>query len=133
MSGPARLRNGLAVILPPLVLGVGFIALWQAWVEIKDVKPFIIPKPTALMEARREDPDLVLKASIVTGVNALGGLVLGSVLGFLAAVLTNRFRLVGDLVNPLAVTVAAVPAVVIVGVLNNMYALDSQIGRRIMV
>ena len=30
-------------------------------------------------------------------------------------------------------TVAAVPAVVIVGVLNNMYALDSQIGRRIMV
>ena len=28
---------------------------------------------------------------------------------------------------------AAIPAVVIVGVLNNMYALDSQIGRRIMV
>ncbi len=40
---------------------------------------------------------------------------------------------VADLVNPLAVTVAAIPAVVIVGVLNNMYALDSQIGRRFMV
>jgi NitT/TauT family transport system permease protein len=133
MSSQARLRSSLAVILPPIVLGVGFIALWQAWVEVKDVKPFIIPKPTAIIQALRDDPDLVLKASVVTGLNALVGLVLGSMLGFVAAVLTNRFRLVADLVNPLAVTVAAVPAVVIVGVLNNMYALDSQIGRRIMV
>ena len=33
----------------------------------------------------------------------------------------------------MAVTIAAIPAVVIVGVLNRMYPLDSQIGRRIMV
>ena len=49
------------------------------------------------------------------------------------AALANRFRVVDELINPLAVTVAAIPAVVIVGVFNNMYALDSQIGRRIMV
>ena len=60
-------------------------------------------------------------------------MIVGAILGFVGSVLTNRFRVVADLVNPLAVTVAAVPAVVIVGVLNNMYALDSQIGRRIMV
>src|SRR4029079_15986536 len=30
----ARVRSSLAVILPPIVLGVVFIALWQAWVEI---------------------------------------------------------------------------------------------------
>ena len=47
--------------------------------------------------------------------------------------LTNRFGAVSELLNPLAVTVAAIPAVVIVGVLNNMYSLDSQIPRRIMV
>src|SRR4029078_6230210 len=89
MSGPARVRHSLAVILPPIVLGVGFIALWQAWVEIKDVKTFIISQPTAIFEALREDPDLVVKASIVTGVNALVGLVLGSLIGFVAALLTD--------------------------------------------
>jgi NitT/TauT family transport system permease protein len=133
MSLGARLRRGLALVLPPVVLGLLIVGLWQAWVEIKHVQPFIIPKPTAIIDALREDPDLVVKASIVTGVNALVGLVLGSLLGFVVAVVTNRFRLASELVNPLAVTVAAVPAVVIVGVLNNMYALDSQIGRRIMV
>jgi NitT/TauT family transport system permease protein len=133
MSTAARTRGSLAIVLPPVVFGVLFLALWQAWVEIYDVKPFVIPTPTAIMQSLIEDPGLVTKACVVTGVNALVGLMGGAILGFIGAVVTNRFRLVADLVNPLAVSVAAVPAVVIVGILNNMYALDSQIGRRIMV
>jgi NitT/TauT family transport system permease protein len=133
MRTPTRTRNSLAIVLPPVVFGLVVLALWQTWVEVYDVQPYVIPKPTAILNALFEDPNLVTKACIVTGVNALVGLVLGGLLGFGAAVMTNRFRVVADLVNPLAITVAAVPAVVIVGVLNNMYALDSQIGRRIMV
>jgi NitT/TauT family transport system permease protein len=124
-----RMRDALA----PVVFGVLFVAAWQAWVEIKDVQPFVIPKPTAIIDALFSDANLVAKACAVTGLNAFVGLVCGTLLGFVAAVLTNRFGAVSELLNPLAVTVAAIPAVVIVGVLNNMYALDSQIPRRIMV
>jgi NitT/TauT family transport system permease protein len=123
----------LAAALPPLVLGVLFLGAWQVWVVISDVQPFVIPRPTDIWRAFVDDFDLVWKASVVTGMNALVGLVLGSIVGFVVAVLTNRFAFVSDLVNPLAITVAAIPAVVIVGVLNNMYSLDSQIPRRIMV
>jgi NitT/TauT family transport system permease protein len=126
-------RHAVAVVVPPVVLGLGFLALWQAWVVAYDVQPFVIPRPTAIWQSFVDDFDLVLAASIVTGTNALVGLVCGAVLGFVLAVLTNRFALVAELINPLAATIAAIPAVVIVGVLNNMYALDSQIGRRIMV
>jgi NitT/TauT family transport system permease protein len=133
MSSTTRARQGAEMLLPPVVFGVVFVALWQAWVTIRDVQPFIIPKPTAIIQSLFDNPSLVTKACIVTGVNALVGLIVGTILGFVGSVLTNRFRVVAELVNPLAVTVAAVPAVVIVGVLNNMYALDSQIGRRIMV
>lgn len=129
----ARVRHLLAVVLPPLVLGVLFLAAWQAWIIHSNVQPFVVPRPTDIWRAFVDDFDLVWKASIVTGMNALVGLVLGSVAGFVVAVLTNRFDFVSDLVNPLAVTIAAIPAVVIVGVLNNMYSLDSQIPRRIMV
>lgn len=133
MSTATRARGSLALVLPPVVFGVLVVVLWQTWVEVYDVQPFVIPKPTSIIQSLFDNPSLVTKACIVTGVNALVGLILGAILGFAAAVLTNRFRFVAELVNPLAVTVAAVPAVVIVGVLNNMYALDSQIGRRIMV
>jgi NitT/TauT family transport system permease protein len=133
MSMTTRTRQSAAMVLPPIVFGVVFLALWEAWVRVRDVKPFVIPKPTAIVQALFEDPNLVSKACIVTGVNALVGLLAGAIFGFVGSVLTNRFQTVAELLNPLAVTVAAVPAVVIVGVLNNMYALDSQIGRRIMV
>jgi NitT/TauT family transport system permease protein len=129
----ARLRSLAAAVLPPLVLGVLFLAAWQAWVVISDVQPFVIPRPSEIWKAFVNDFDLVWKASVVTGMNALVGLVLGSLFGFVVAVLTNRFAFVSELVNPLAITIAAIPAVVIVGVLNNMYSLDSQIPRRIMV
>ena len=133
MNATARARSGVAVVVPPVVFGVVFLALWQAWVEIKDVQPYVIPKPTAIVQSLFDNPGLVKSACVVTGVNAFVGLVVGAILGLVASVLTNRFRVVAELINPLAVTVAAIPAVVIVGVLNNMYALDSQIGRRLMV
>ena len=133
MSATTRTRRSAEMVLPPILFGVVFVVLWQTWVTIRDVQPFVIPKPTAIIQSLFDNPSLVTKACIVTGVNALVGLIVGSLLGFVGSVLTNRFRVVAELVNPLAVTVAAVPAVVIVGVLNNMFALDSQIGRRIMV
>jgi NitT/TauT family transport system permease protein len=128
-----RLRKAVDVAAPPVVLGVLFLVAWQAWIEVRDVQPFIVPKPTAIIESFVDDFGLVRAASLVTGLNAVVGLVLGAAFGFAIAVLTNRYRLVADIIDPLAITVAAIPAVVIVGVLNNMYALDSQIGRRIMV
>lgn len=128
-----RLRIAAVNLLPPLVLGALFVGAWQAWVVIADVQPYVIPRPSIIVEAFFDNWRRVRDACYVTGFNALVGLLAGAVLGFVLAVLTNRFRIVSELVDPLAVTMAAIPAVVIVGVLNNMYALDSQIGRRIMV
>lgn len=133
MKQVARTRELAAQVLPPLVVGVGFLVAWQVWIVSSDVQPYVIPRPTSIWNSFTGDFSLVRAASTVTGMNALVGLVLGSLLGFGVAVLTNRFAIVSELVNPLAATVAAIPAVVIVGVLNNMYALDSQIPRRIMV
>jgi NitT/TauT family transport system permease protein len=129
----AGVRRFVAMVLPPLLLGILFLVAWQTWVIKSNVQPYVIPRPSDIWRSFVDDFDLVLRASRVTGMNALVGLVLGSLFGFLVAVLTNRFEVASELVNPLAITVAAIPAVVIVGVLNNMYSLDSQIPRRMMV
>ena len=132
MNPANRFRSLAAQALPPVVLGVAFVTLWQWWVVARDVKPFIVPRPSAIWSSFVNDFHLVRDANVVTGVNALVGLVVGALLGFVIAALANRFGVIGELVNPLAVTIAAIPAVVIVGVLNNLYALDSQLPRRMM-
>ena len=40
-----RTRQLLSQALPPLVLGVLFLSAWQAWVVVRDVQPFVVPKP----------------------------------------------------------------------------------------
>lgn len=130
---PTNFRRAVALLLPPIVLGVGMVALWQWWVVAKDIQPYVLPRPSSIWSELTDKSDLVVNACKVTGLNALLGLVLGTAVGFGLAALANRFRLVNEIVDPLAVTIAAIPAVVIVGVLNRMYPLDSQIGRRIMV
>ena len=129
-----KFRGASAVVLPPIVLGVGFIA--AVGVVGRGQGHPAVRRAQARSDIWSEFTDkfdLVVKACKVTGFNALIGLILGTLSGFLLAALTNRFRVFNELVDPLAVTVAAIPAVVIVGVLNHMYPLDSQIGRRIMV
>jgi NitT/TauT family transport system permease protein len=127
-------RESLAArILPPVVLGVVFFGAWEGFVAWQGVRPFILPKPSAIWRQLIDNVDLVRAASAVTGANALIGLLLGTLLGALLAGAANRFQLFGELVNPVAVTVAAIPAVVIVSVLNNMYSITTQTGRRVMV
>ena len=128
-----RIRKSAATVLPPLLLGVAFVAAWQLWVVERNIKPFVIPAPSKIWQSFLADFGLVRAASWVTGSNALLGLIAGAVLGALVAVLANLVRVVAEIVNPLAVTVAAIPAVVIVGVLNSMYPLNSQMPRITMV
>ena len=47
---PSRLANWLRDVLAqliPAVIGLTIaLAAWQAWVEIKDVKPYLVPAPS---------------------------------------------------------------------------------------
>ena len=44
-----------------------------------------------------------------------------------------RFRLLNDMVSPLAIALNAIPIIVLVSVFNNMFAITSEIPRRLMV
>ena len=49
MSGIGR---RLRPLIPPLIFGVLFLALWEAFVVWHDVKPFVLVKPSQVWSAR---------------------------------------------------------------------------------
>jgi NitT/TauT family transport system permease protein len=126
-------RRIAASAVPPLVFGVAFVLLWEAAVAVFDWKPYFLPPPSSIWEAFTENADLVWDAVRVSGSNALVGLLAGTVLGIAMSFVLMRFRLLDHLVTPLAVALNAIPIFVLVTVFNNMFAITSQVPRRLMV
>lgn len=125
-------RNGLD-ILAPLVFGVALVAFWEFFVNWRDIKQLILPTPSSIWKEGVEKTHLLRAASLVSGENALVGLLLGILLGTFSAMIANRFRVLSELIVPLSAAISAIPIVVIVTIMYKMFGAGSQVPRRLMV
>ena len=126
-------RHALSLVWPPVVFGVALILVWELAVKAFDFQPYFLPAPSAIWDAFRANTSLIWEATKVSGLNALIGLIVGTAIGVAMAFLLARFRLVDDLLTPLAVALNAIPIFVLVAVFNNMYPVTSEVPRRLMV
>jgi NitT/TauT family transport system permease protein len=126
-------RSAFRTLWPPIVFGVSFLALWELAVKVFNFQPYFLPPPSAIWEQFKENPQLIWDATKVSGLNALIGLLVGTAFGISVAFLLGRFRLLDDLMTPLAIALNAVPIFVLVAVFNNMFSITSEVPRRLMV
>lgn len=118
---------------PPAVFGLAFLALWEAAVVVFDFKPYFLPAPSSIWSEFVANTTLIWEATKVSGLNALVGLVVGTTLGVAMSFLLARFRLLNELLTPLAVALNAIPIFVLVAVFNQMFSITSEVPRRLMV
>lgn len=118
-------------ILPPVVLGVLVIVAWQLTVTIGRIAPFIVPAPSEIWNELVEQRANVWNAALASGLNALIGLIGGTVAGVLAAMLASRWRLLSEVSVPFAAVLNALPIIALAPILNNMFETTSSIPRRI--
>lgn len=133
MTAAARARAVFAATWPPLLFGVAFLGLWEWFVDARDVKPFVLPKPTAIWAQLRDNHDVILDATWATGQNALVGLGLGLLAGLVAALLASRVRTLDEMLTPLAGAVAAIPIVALTPIFNTMFSSTSSVPRRLVI
>jgi NitT/TauT family transport system permease protein len=131
-DGRGSSRRVVATVVPPLVFGVAFVAAWELLVKGFDLKPYFLPAPSAIWSAFVDNFTLIREAALVSGTNALVGLIAGLVLGVLAAFALMRFKILDELATPLAVALNAIPIVVLVSLFVNMYPATSEMPRRLM-
>lgn len=120
------------VIVPPLVFGAVFLLAWEMLVRWRDIQPFVLVPPSAVWSAMLDNIGPIWDAMKVSGGNAFIGLVVGTLLGCLVALIAFQWRFMGELINPMAIAVNAIPIVVLVAVLTRMYEASSETPRRIM-
>jgi NitT/TauT family transport system permease protein len=131
MSG--RARSTFSAVWPPLLFGVAFLGLWEWFVDARNVKPYVLPRPSAIWAQLRDNHDTILTAAWATGQNALVGLALGLLVGLAAALLASRLRVLDAMLTPVAAAVAAIPIVALTPIFNTMFASTSSVPRRLVV
>ena len=116
-------------VLPPVALFVALLALWQLTVVVGGIPPFLLPSPIAIGTAFGELLPSIVSAALVTGTNALVGLIVGAVLGVVVAVVAAFVRFLDLMFAPLIAAVAVVPIVALAPVLYTMFGAGVEIAR----
>jgi NitT/TauT family transport system permease protein len=127
----AAARDHTLRIAAPIVFGALVLVLWQALVTFAGVDAYLLPSPLAILDEIIAFWPSIVSAAVLTGTNALIGLIVGSVVGILLALFASATRIIDYLAAPVVAALAVVPIVALAPVLNSMYGADSQLGRQV--
>ena len=125
----ARTETTLRIVAP-IAVGLIVLGAWQFLVTVVGVSDYLLPSPASIIEEFIAYWPSIASAMLVTGTNALIGLVVGSILGMLLAALAARWRAIDQMSAPVVASLAVIPIVALAPVLNSMFGADSQFGRQ---
>lgn len=106
------------VVLRGIVAAVGLLALWQGFVWITDVPPFLLPSPWRVAQALAARWESIAEHALVTGAEMLAGLALGATLGCGMALTLSAWRGGRRWLLPLLLVSQAVPVFAIAPLLT---------------
>jgi len=103
----------LGRLTAPLAVGAAMLALWEAWVRLDGVPPYILPGPLAIGESLWTDGPSLLGSLLVTLRVTLAALAAAAILGAAIAVLFSLSRILELSLFPYAVILQVTPIVAI--------------------
>lgn len=118
-------------LLPPILLGIVALAVWETAVVMFDIQPFVLPSPSAIGGDFVGNFDSIWANTVVTGMNSLIGLAIGSVLGILLAMVAALVRVIDELSSAVVSAAMVLPIVALAPVLYNMFSASQQTARQL--
>ena len=107
------MRRPLSHLLPPLLLALAFLGLWEIYVDARGVDSLLLPPPHAMFAEAWNNAGLLWSNFQVTAKEVVLGLALALVAGFSMAVAIHLWGPVRRAVYPHTVGSQAVPIAVI--------------------
>jgi NitT/TauT family transport system permease protein len=119
-----RVRRFLREWSPALVVAVLVLVGWELAIDVFDVQRFLLPKPSEIWTALRDQREELWSAGWYTFTEAFWGFVLGSGTAMLAALVLARFRRFGDALMPYFVAASAIPIVAFAPIANAWFGIE---------
>ncbi|WP_320672799.1 ABC transporter permease [Patulibacter defluvii] len=108
---PRLLARGLRRALPPLLVLVVVLLAWQAITRWGDVPKYLVPAPTDVAAAARDNASDLLTSLLTTAREAVTAFVVSGALGILGAIALASSRTLERSVYPYAIVLQTIPVV----------------------
>ena len=112
-TSQAKESNELRRIVIPVATVAVLLVVWEAVVRLGVVPNFLLPSPTQVIAALIGDAPLLATHAMTTIAESVLGLAIGVAVGFVAAVLMDRFEVVYLAFDPLITISQTIPTVAI--------------------
>lgn len=126
---PASLPSW-ARVAAPVVVGVVIVALWVLVVDVLQAAPRMLPSPGVIGTELITRLGIIGEDVLITGTNALVGLLAGTIVAVLAAGIAAAWRPADGMLAPIVAAIAVVPIVALTPIMNTMFGASSQFGRQ---
>jgi len=110
MAGDTRDVKRIAVGTAAIAV---ILLVWELVVDVGIVPNFMLPSPVQVVTALVRDAPLIAGHSLTTLIEAFIGLAIGVVVGFVVAILVDRFEIVSNALSPIITMSQTVPTVAI--------------------
>lgn len=116
--------------LPPLLIFVAVLVIWELGTSGPGRR--VLQPPTAIIDAAVANQQTLIKSTLATFYEAIGGLVIGTLAGVGVAFASARWIVARDIMLPFAVAASAIPIIAIAPLLNNWFGVLSPVSKMAM-
>ncbi|MGC4934086.1 ABC transporter permease [Gordonia sp. DT30] len=107
----------LRTVLPPAVILVVVVAVWQLCTILFDIPDYLVPSPSDLVHELGPALPGLVQPTLVTMQEAYGGFVIAAVAGFVAAVVMSRWSFAERGMYPYLVLLQTIPIIAVAPIL----------------
>lgn len=130
---PGSVSTRIRSYLPAVVVFLAGISVWELVIRLFEVRAFILPAPSAIGTALVDNWGAgrwpLFAAAQTTLFEAVGGLVIGTLIGVAVAFAVARWANARDAVLPFAVAANAIPIIAIAPVFNAWFGVTNPLSK----
>jgi len=122
--------------VPAIAVFLIGIVLWEVVVGAAHLQAFVLPQPSAIVAALQENWGAgrfaLLPSAQATLLEAVGGMVIGTIGGVLVAFVTARWVTARAALMPFAIAAGAIPIIAVAPLMNNWFGVLSPLSKMMM-
>lgn len=130
---PSAIPHRLKGLVPAGIAFFAVIAVWEGAIRLFDVQAFVLPAPSVIVGRFIETSDVIWSVGFNTMIEALAGLIAGTILGVAVAFGTIRWVPLREGLMPFAIAANSIPIIALAPIANGMFSITSPVPKMVVV